>query len=249
MRKNGQISESFLLGAVLACVGGFLDAYTYICRGGVFANAQTGNIVFLGIRLAQGRPRACLKYLIPILAFVAGVVIAELVRHHFRDNTRLHWRQVIIAFEIVILAVVCFIPQRETCNLAANVLISFVCSLQVQGFRKMNGRTFSTTMCTGDLRSAAEFPRGANVNLCCLEGENRVRLLTFERGVEDFTLACGTGNGATAAALTLRGLVSGRQVELANDGGTLLVDITSENDKVEIFLTGPADFIFTGEIA
>lgn len=166
MRKNGQISESFLLGAVLACVGGFLDAYTYICRGGVFANAQTGNIVFLGIRLAQGRPRACLKYLIPILAFVAGVVIAELVRHHFRDNTRLHWRQVIIAFEIVILAVVCFIPQRETCNLAANVLISFVCSLQVQGFRKMNGRTFSTTMCTGDLRSAAEFFCTAALHRC-----------------------------------------------------------------------------------
>ena len=99
------------------------------------------------------------------------------------------------------------------------------------------------------LRSAAEFPRGANVNLYCLEGENRVRLLTFERGVEDFTLACGTGNGATAAALTLRGLVSGRQVELTNDGGRLLVDITSENGAVEIFLTGPADFVFTGETA
>ena len=99
------------------------------------------------------------------------------------------------------------------------------------------------------LRSAVEFPRGANVNLCCLEGENRVRLLTFERGVEDFTLACGTGNGATAAALTLRGLVSGRQVELTNDGGRLLVDIISENGDVEIFLTGPADYIFTGETA
>lgn len=98
------------------------------------------------------------------------------------------------------------------------------------------------------LRFAAEFPRGANVNLCCLEGEDRVRLLTFERGVEDFTLACGTGNGATAAALTLRGLVSGRQVALDNDGGELLVDIISEADGPAIYLTGPAREVFTGQI-
>ena len=49
-----QMSESFRLGAVLALTGGFLDAYTYLIRGGVFANAQTGNIVLLGVRLMRG---------------------------------------------------------------------------------------------------------------------------------------------------------------------------------------------------
>ena len=93
------------------------------------------------------------------------------------------------------------------------------------------------------------FPKGANVNFYEVEGPGQIWERTYERGVEDFTLACGTGNGATAAALTLRGLVSGREVELTNDGGRLLVDIISENGDVEIFLTGPADFIFTGEIA
>ena len=53
MEKNKQMSEAFLTGAVLAVVGGFLDAYTYICRGAVFANAQTGNIVLMGIRLQK----------------------------------------------------------------------------------------------------------------------------------------------------------------------------------------------------
>ena len=51
---SGQRSESYLVGAVLAVAGGFLDAYTYICRGHVFANAQTGNIVLLGVNLAAG---------------------------------------------------------------------------------------------------------------------------------------------------------------------------------------------------
>ena len=54
-----QMSESFRLGAVLALTGGFLDAYTYLIRGGVFANAQTGNIVLLGVRLLRRRLRLC----------------------------------------------------------------------------------------------------------------------------------------------------------------------------------------------
>ena len=46
-------SESYLVGVLLAIAGGYLDVYTYICRGGVFANAQTGNIVLLGISMAD----------------------------------------------------------------------------------------------------------------------------------------------------------------------------------------------------
>ena len=90
----------------------------------------------------------------------------------------------------------------------------------------------------------AHFPRGANVNLYQLTGENELRLLTFERGVEDFTLACGTGNGATVAALTLRGLVSGRQTRVQNDGGILTVDYDPVDNA--LYLTGGADAVCEG---
>ena len=53
MSRNKQVSETHLLGLLLAVVGGFLDAYTYLCRGRVFANAQTGNIVLLGVNLTN----------------------------------------------------------------------------------------------------------------------------------------------------------------------------------------------------
>ena len=96
------------------------------------------------------------------------------------------------------------------------------------------------------LRHDAAFPRGANVNLYQLMGDNELRLLTFERGVEDFTLACGTGNGATVAALTLRGLVSGKQTRVINDGGILTVDYLPGTK--ELYLTGPADAVYEGEI-
>ena len=48
-RAGHQMSETLFLGALLTVTGGFLDAYTYLCRGKVFANAQTGNIVLLGV--------------------------------------------------------------------------------------------------------------------------------------------------------------------------------------------------------
>ena len=94
------------------------------------------------------------------------------------------------------------------------------------------------------LRHSSRFPRGANVNLYTLTGENRLRLLTFERGVEDFTLACGTGTGATVMALTRLGKVTGKHTEVICEGGTLWVDI-AEN---EIFLTGPAEELADKEL-
>ena len=141
-----QMSESFRLGAVLALTGGFLDAYTYLIRGGVFANAQTGNIVLLGVRLMEGDWGGAGHYLVPILAFAAGVLAAELIRGRFRGAQALHWRQITVAAELLLLAL----------DNAANVLVAFVCAVQVESFRKVNGNAFATTMCTGNLRSGTE---------------------------------------------------------------------------------------------
>ncbi len=94
-----------------------------------------------------------------------------------------------------------------------------------------------------NLRYASEFPKGANVNLCSVLSENELNLLTYERGVEDFTLACGTGTGATVYALHQRGLVQGKSTRVNVDGGTLYVDIIDG----DIYLTGPADRLGAGE--
>lgn len=150
-----QMSESYTMGALLAITGGFLDAYTYICRGKVFANAQTGNVALLGMNLAEGNWNMAIRYLIPILAFIAGVFVAEVIKLYFKKKNRFHWRQIIVIFQILLLCVVAFLPQNL--NMLANVTVSFVCALQAQSFRKIKGNVCSTTMCTGNLRSATEF--------------------------------------------------------------------------------------------
>ena len=154
MKKVEQISESMTIGLLLATVGGFLDSYTYITKGGVFANAQTGNIVLFGMKLFEGRFLIALNYFIPIASFFVGIIISEMIKNKYKDSSKLHWRQIVTGIEIIILCIVAFIPDRA--NMLSNVLVSFTCSLQVQSFRKVNGNPYATTMCTGNLRSATE---------------------------------------------------------------------------------------------
>lgn len=135
---------------MLTLMGGFLDAYTYTCRDGVFANAQTGNVVKLGIALANGDGWLVLRYVIPIMAFILGVLTSMwFCRQQFG-------RQYILVVEGIIITIVSLIPSSLLTNLLANVLVSFVCAMQAEAFRKVSGLGYASTMCTGNLRSMTE---------------------------------------------------------------------------------------------
>ena len=150
---HGQMSESFYTVIFLSLSGGLQDAYTYLFRGGVFANAQTGNIVLLSVHLFEGEWVSAGRYLVPLLAFSLGVLMSELARWHFQGRL-LHWRQLVVLGEILLLFLVGFLPARL--DLLANALVSFACAMQVQAFRKVDGYAFASTMCIGNLRSGVE---------------------------------------------------------------------------------------------
>ena len=92
-----------------------------------------------------------LSYLLPVLSFAVGVFLAENVQNKFRYAKRLHWRQGILGAEILILMLVGFIPSEY--NMIAAMLVSFACAMQVQTFRKVEGYSYASTMCIGNLRS------------------------------------------------------------------------------------------------
>lgn len=150
-----QMSETVLIGSLLALAGGFLDAYTYICRGGVFANAQTGNIVLFSLHLCQMEWERALTSAIPIVAFAAGIMMTEAVRRRQKIVGFLHWRQGMLLLEIAIITVAMFIPHGHL-DPVVNIMIAFVCSLQVHSFRRVHGHGVASTMCTGNLRSGTE---------------------------------------------------------------------------------------------
>ena len=98
-------------------------------------------------------------------------------------------------------------------------------------------------------RYADYFPKGANVNYYDFLSATQVRILTFERGVEDFTLACGTGSGSVAAVLWLTGKLPGGKVSVENPGGTLHFELEgTETEVTSILMTGPAEKVREYEI-
>ncbi len=94
------------------------------------------------------------------------------------------------------------------------------------------------------LRYDSAFPKGANINLYAWLNEDTVRILTFERGVEDYTLACGTGSASTAVVLAEKSLLPDGRLHLENQGGTLTVTLNDEG----IFLEGPTEIVKVYEV-
>ena len=99
------------------------------------------------------------------------------------------------------------------------------------------------------LRRHPAFPKGANVNFFEIIGEDHIFERTFERGVEDFTYACGTGTGAVVAGLTLQGKASGHRVRVDMTGGTLFIDAERVYSQItDLYLTGPTNTVARGEV-
>ena len=99
------------------------------------------------------------------------------------------------------------------------------------------------------IRWHSSFPKGANVNFYEITGDDAVWERTFERGVEDFTYACGTGTGSLVTVLALQGKVSGLQTRVGMIGGELVVDVDREGSHIKnLYLTGPTNIIAKGEV-
>ena len=161
----------------------------------MFANAQTGHIVLFSAYLFDGDWAHSRRYLVPVLSFMLGIFVAECIHRHFKHMERVHWRQLILLAEIVLLFLVGFLPQEG--NTAANALVSFVCAMQVQTFRKVRGHAYASTMCIGNLRSGTEA-------LCeYFHDKNPAvlrRALTYFGVIGLFALGAGAGAWITARA-------------------------------------------------
>lgn len=148
-------SNSVSLGIILAMVGGFLDAYTFISRDGVFANAQTGNIVLLGVHLALGEWQQMILYIPPIVAFILGVFISEVSKIFKRKSWITSSRRFVLLIECIVLVIVGLLPATIH-NSVVTILIAFASSLQIATFNKIDKWNYNSTVTTGNLRTASK---------------------------------------------------------------------------------------------
>ena len=147
-KSKNEISQSMLMLVFIIISGGLQDAYSYFCRDGVFANAQTGNIVFLSVNVVNGNMAGVVKYLVPVGFFALGAILAKTLFFVF-DGKKMFWKQIVLLVETVALLAVGFMPQSM--NLFANALVSFACAMQVLSFDRIYGNDFASTMCIGNI--------------------------------------------------------------------------------------------------
>ena len=192
---SGQMSDSFRAAVFIILSGGFQDAYTYTCRGEVFANAQTGNIVLLSTALYGREWQTVLKYLVPVFSFLVGTAVAEFIHIKLKCYEKLHWRQIILLLEILLLFSVGFLPAKV--EPLANAFVSFVCALQVQTFHKVRGHAYASTMCIGNMRAGTEA-------LCAYfrvrDKEILKKAITYFGVIFVFGIGAGLGSVLTCAA-------------------------------------------------
>ena len=108
MKQTRQMSETIKLGILLAFSGGFMDAYSYIQRIRFLPMPRQGNMLLFEYKKLSEKISGRASLLLPVFAFAIGIAIAELIRAKERDL--LHWRQVAVLFERIILVGVAFIP-------------------------------------------------------------------------------------------------------------------------------------------
>ena len=142
--------EKLWVFAMLIFVAGFYGAYTLTVRGGVFCNAQTGNMALFGVALGSGNWRKALYYLIPISGYLLGSMVAEAIPRHVR-RFRLRWDTLLTLIEIVVVAVLGFIPATAPHQIC-QVAINFICAMQYNTFRQAEGIGSATTFCTNHTR-------------------------------------------------------------------------------------------------
>lgn len=152
--------NSLVVASLLTLSGGFLDVFTYLGHGHVFANSMTGNIVFLGMYAATGNWHQALRHIPPIVAFLIGVLFAY--RMHLPSVLKHLPKPALtcLGLEIMVLIAASFLPAGFP-DIILVMFISLVAAMQNSNFTKLEKWTYNSVMTTGNLRRFAEaFFRG-----------------------------------------------------------------------------------------
>ncbi len=135
----------------LIAVAGYFGAFTYLLRGNVFCNAQSGNVVLMGLALGQGDWMKALYYLIPISAYLLGAFVSEFLPNPVKRKMRVRWDTLLIAVEMAVVIALGFVPESAPVQIS-QVAVNFIMSMQYNTFRQAQGEPVATTFVTNHVR-------------------------------------------------------------------------------------------------
>lgn len=150
-----KITESYKFAYIMSLLGGFIGAYSYVVRGGIFASAQTGNLIQLGLKITEGNFSAWHLHILPIFMFGIGIILCESLKNYWGNTRKIHWKQGVLLVEGIGLVMISFIPLGDW-DVYANMGVGFIAGMQTQLIRVVDGTVVMTTMLTGNARVMAE---------------------------------------------------------------------------------------------
>lgn len=135
----------------LIMVAGFFGAYTYLLRGNVFCNAQTGNVVLMGMAIGSKDWGQALYFLVPISAYILGAFVSELLPNPVKHRFSIRWDTILIGIEMLVVFGLGFVPESAPVQIS-QVAINFIASMQYNTFRQSEGIPMATTFATNHIR-------------------------------------------------------------------------------------------------
>lgn len=154
MQNTKQHSDSLFIGIILFFIGGFQNVYTYLNCGKIFANLQTGNMMWMAVALAEKDILGAARYLIPLGSFCLGCVIGALVDTKCKYNFKMHWRTIVLIIKMIITIIASLLAA----------LITFNSALSLQGFKNVCNRSLPAMMMIGNLRKAVDHLTKYSIN-------------------------------------------------------------------------------------
>lgn len=184
-------SRTLWFAVLLTLTNGFLDAHTYIARGHVFANVQTANVIFSAINVSERHFSQALAHVWPLLAFIAGMLLASHIKSGRVEQMVPHSLRWTIGVQAVVLAIIGFVPASVDHNFVT-VPISFLAAVQIGLFRNIGDLAYLPVATTGNLM---RFMESAYDGLVEKRAEARRPLAVYG------TLILAFASGALAGAL------------------------------------------------
>lgn len=150
--KSWHIFQLREIGLALTFIGGFIDAYTFVQRGGVLAAGQTGNLIFLSVNIAQQNLPGAMTKLATVIAFMLGVVTVRVFEYHIKPRSH-YWRSLTLVAELIVCLAVSMMPKSIP-NYAITPPLAFVMAMQTTAFSYIAGHGYNNVFSTGNLKKA-----------------------------------------------------------------------------------------------
>ncbi|GKQ43380.1 membrane protein [Companilactobacillus sp. RD055328] len=222
MNSSSPIHERTIVAELLAMASGSIDAYSYLTHGQVFAGMQTGNLILMGINLAEFKWAMVVNYFIPILVYIFGTTITKYASMKFTNYHGISRQELVLGVDIFLLIVVGLLADRVPL-LLTSLFMSFCIAILFTEFNKIHGMPLTAVMMTGNFKKMGNF---------ILEGILKKDTTLLRRGFRTFKIILAFFMGVIINATLVRYLSFQAIFFSAIILAIILSTITYENRKI-----------------